>query len=184
MNRQQLRKEMFDLETVNPELKEQFQKQIQSIVDKTLKPWERILALILMPVAAGLSLFCGRLWLLAAPVYSSLVRAEAGIVSLIGALLVAWAILVVKKNRHLTNGLVIPTVAFGFFVAMIVVSIAMTGSVELDLIAATMLVGFVCIWERIKIAELRIRENLLRQELRLAQFTENMGRVDAGDDCQ
>jgi len=181
MNRQQLRKEMFDVETVNPELKEHFHKQIQNIVDNPLKPWERILALLLMPVMGGLSLFCGRLWLLAAPEYSPLVRAEIGMVALISVLLVAWAILVVRKKRHLRNRLVIPAVALGFFVAMIVVSIVMTGRVELDLLAATMLVGFVSVWERITIAELRIRENILRQELRLIQFTEHLGRGDAGD---
>ena len=130
---------------------------------------------------AGLSLFSGRLWLLPLPEHSALVRTEIGIVSLISALMAAWAVLVVKKGRHLKNDYVVPVVAFGFFVAMIAGSIAMTGSVELDLLAATMVVGFACVWERIKIAELRIRENILRQELRLIQFAEQLGRVDAGD---
>lgn len=177
MNRLQLRKEVFELETVNPELKEQFRKEIQSIVEKPLKPWERLLAIIIMPVGIGLSLFCCGLWFRADPALSGLIRAEVGIVSLISALMAVWAFFVVKQGRHLRNDFITPSIAFGLFVAMIAVSIAMTGSVDTDLLAAAMVVGFACVWDRIKIAELHIRENILRQELRVIQLTEHLGRL-------
>jgi hypothetical protein len=47
-----------------------------------------------------------------------------------------------------------------------------------------MVVGFVVVWERVKIAELHIREYMLRQELRLAQFQEHLGNVSAGESHQ
>lgn len=181
MNRQQFREEMFELETVTPELKEKFRKEIQNIVEKPLKSWERILALLIIPFGIGLALLCGGLWFLADSEYSRLIRTEIGVVSLIGALLAVWSILVVKKGRHLKNDFLVPVVAFGIFVTMIVVSIAMTGSVDADLLAATMVVGFVFVCERVKIAELHIRENILRQELRLAEFTEHFGGVGSGE---
>ena len=177
MNRLQLRKEVLEMETINPELKEQFQKEIHSMVEKPLKPWERLLAVILMPVGIGLSLFCGGLLFCADPAFSGLIRAEVGVVSFISTLMAVWAFFVVKQGRHLRNDLITPVVAFGFFVAMIAVSIAMTGSVDADLLAATMVVGFVFVWERVKIAELNIRENILRQELRLAQLSEQLERL-------
>ena len=100
---------------------------------------------------------------------------------MIGALLAVWSILVVKKRRHLRNNLLVPAIAFGMFVAMIALSVAMTGNVDADLLAAAMVVGFACVWNRVKIAELRIRENILRQELRLAEFIERFGNGGSGE---
>jgi len=175
MSKEQFREKVFELETVTPELKESFRKEIRNIVEKPLKPWERILAVLLIPIGIGIAIFGGRLWFLAGPEYSRLIRSEIGIASVIGALLAIWSILVVKKRRHLRNNLLVPAIAFGMFVAMIALSVAMTGNVDIDLLAATMVVGFACVWDRVKIAELRIRENILRQELRLAEFIERFG---------
>ena len=177
MNRQRLRKETYALETVDPKLRERFENEIQRVVHEPLKPWERILALVLLPVMVGVSIFCGRLWLIAPTEYSSFVRTEIGIVSVVCVLLAGLLVLEVKKRRHPRNGLAMAGAAFGAFVAIVAVSIIMAGSVEPDLLAAVVVVGFVLICERIKTAELRIRESVLKQELRVIQFAEHLGRV-------
>lgn len=58
--------------------------------------------------------------------------------------------------------------------AIVALSIMMTGSVEPELLAAVVVEGLVFVCERVKTAELRIREHLLRQQLRLLQLAEEL----------
>lgn len=172
MNWEQLRKQVFGLETTTPELKEEFETALRQILLSPLKPWERAAAVALVPFGFLLTGFCALSLLMKPDVFSTLIQAQVVLAALVGMLLAGWALRVLRTGRHLRNRLLFPSVAFGLFVAMIVISIALTGSVEQDLLAATMLIGFVFVWERVEVAELRIRETALRQELQLIELTD------------
>ncbi len=181
MTHQQFREDVFDLQKVTPALKAKFQKEIREIVERPLKPWERIFCILLIPAMLGLAIFCAIQWLRPHPDHSQFIRSEIGISFLIVALLAGWLIYIVKKGRHVRNSLIVSAIAFGMFVAMTALSLAMTGTVEADLLAATMVVGFATVWDRVKMAEMHIRENILRQELRLVEFSERFDDIGAGE---
>ena len=185
MNDPDLRDELLRFETFSPNLKEKYRKELKNMLEKRLKPWERVWWSWWALLGFGFMAGFGAIALLAGPDLPWPGRMIFGLGSLSGAVWMILCLAIVKKGTfHLrSDPFVLGGVMWATLVIVTVIVLLVSSQMEDSSRGALMIVsnltflvmfGLILTWGRIADSELRCRENFLRLELQLSELAEHI----------
>jgi peptidoglycan/LPS O-acetylase OafA/YrhL len=184
MNDWKLRDELLSLETFSPNLREEYQKELKNMLEKRLRPWQRVWWGWWALLGFGFMVGFGALALLTGPDLAWPGRIIFGFGSLFGAVWMIVCLGIVKKGTlHLRKDpFVLGGITWTFLVVVSVVALVVGGQTEdtakgvlmiVSILVFLVMSGLMLTWGRIADSELRFRENFLRLELQLSELAEH-----------
>jgi len=180
MNERERREDILQLDVAPENLTDRIRQQVADMLEKPLRLWERLLvALVAVSTLAGSVVICSILLLktdLAAVQRFSLLAAL-----LLAGLGAVWCFSTLRRGvlRPATDDVLLEGVVWAFFVVVVCWEMFLhrgEGAMT-DVIAAIALVGFPFTWGRVRAAELRTRETILR----IALYSMDRGQDAAPD---
>ncbi len=185
MNDHDLREELLRLETFSPQLRQRYKTELESMVERRLRPWERVWWCCWAVMGFGFVAVFGAAALIAGPELHWLARTLFGLGAIFGVVWMIICLLILKKGSfHLRkDAFAIGGVTWVLLVMMSVI-VLLLGSQIPDTPTAVLMVvsnltflvmfGLILTWGRIADSELRFRENFLRLELQLSELAEHL----------
>jgi membrane associated rhomboid family serine protease len=165
MDPRERREDILELDVAPEHLTDRIRQQIVDMLEKPLRLWERLLvALVAVSTLAGSVVICSMLLLRID--LDAAQRFYLFAALLLGVLGAVWSLSVLRRGvlRPATDDVLVEGVVWAFFAVVVCWELfvdrgegAMT-----DVIAAIVLVGFPFTWGRVRAAELRTRETMLR----------------------
>lgn len=187
MNDSKLRDELLRLETFSPNLREEYEKELKNMIEKRLKPWERVWWSWWALLGFGFMVGFGAVAWLGGPDLPWPGRMIFALGSLFGGL---WMILclgiVIKGVFHLRKDSFALGGVVWVFLVMVSTIVLLLGSQTEDPSRGVLMIvsnltflvmcGLILTWGRVADSELRLRENFLRLELQLCELAEHVAR--------
>jgi hypothetical protein len=175
MSNDELRNEVLGLEPYPEDLKDRIREKILHTKERPLKPWERLLTAFFS--VALVMILLGAIWYMIrldaisrAPIY---ILVGVGFSLLAGVYTLVSLLISLKRGteRQRDESIIVYGVA-GLVLYMVVAAMFTDKGVEGSDLAVLTIVGVGLIYTRINSAELRLREQVLRNELALAELSE------------
>jgi hypothetical protein len=165
MNERERREDILQLDVAPEHLAGRIRQQIADMLEKPLRLWERLLvALVAVSTLAGSVVICSILLLRTDLV--AVQRFYLFVALLLASLGIVWSLSTLRRGvlRPATDDVLMEGVVWAFFVAVVCWELLMDrgDGAMADAIAAIVLVGFPFTWSRVRAAELRTRETILR----------------------
>jgi hypothetical protein len=168
MNPRERREDILGLDVAPDHLTDSIRQQLAGMLERPMRLWERlVIGLVAVSTVAGSIVICSLLAL--KPDLAGVQRFYLFAALLLGGLGAVWSLCLLKRGvfRPTADDVLLEGVVWAFFGIVVCWEIFLhrgEGAMT-DVIAAIVLVGFPFTWSRVKAAELRTRETVLRLAL-------------------
>ena len=165
MDPRERREDILELDVAPEHLTDSIRQQLADMIEKPMRLWERVIVgLVAVSTVAGGVVICSLLALKTD--LTAVQRFYLFAALLLGVLGAVWSLSVLRRGvlHPATDDVLLEAVVWGFFVVVVCWEIFLQrgeGAMA-DVIAAIVLVGFPFTWGRVRAAELRTRETILR----------------------
>lgn len=186
-----LREELVELETMSPHLREKYKQEVKAMIERKLTAWQRALHIFFALLGVVFMVTFGRPALLSGEELPWTARIVFGLGTVAGLILTIVCVVILRRGRfHIVRDSNIHAF-LPYSIVLVAMVIVLPWAQRTDdqlagiQVVLGMLVFFVMavmfmIVNRVNQAEWKLREQLLRIELELAELAEKLGREDEG----